>query len=148
MASAVERAARIAYDVLRDLVPVDTGNLRDNIKIEWLDGGKTARVYVDIDGAPYMPYTNEPWIADRWHGRQNPNQYWFDIAASDAINEIARRLHGKVQRDYYHKMTAANFSDAPFREIAEQGARDEQYFTRNSAWLLSEGDFGGLYQGE
>lgn len=68
--------------------PIDTGNLRYNaVRMRYL-GPKECRIYVDTNIAPYMVYTNEPWIADRWKGAKNPNEGWFKKAVETAISSV------------------------------------------------------------
>lgn len=47
--------------------------------------------------APYMPYTNEPWISPRWNGKQNPNEGWWNDAIEFIIQYMAKRLGGELQ---------------------------------------------------
>lgn len=83
----------LAFETLRDLAPYDTGNLsRNAIKLEFTDA-KHARIYVSEEIAPYMPYTNEPWLAERLNGKKNPNEGWFD-AAAELIAELVADLAG------------------------------------------------------
>ena len=79
--------------ILRDRAPYKTGNLRYNaIKLEMLDAN-TARLYVDEEIAPYMPYTNEKWIN---RPGINPNEGWFDEAAQEIIRFIANYTGGAL----------------------------------------------------
>ncbi len=87
-------------DLLRQLAPKDTGNLAFNaIRIEW-HGKNEAQIYVDGDGldgiAPYMPFTNEPWVADKWKGAKNPNQGWWQKAIEQIINKLDREFGGEI----------------------------------------------------
>lgn len=70
------------------VVPIDTGNMRYNsLKLEKISED-TYMVFFnqigehkpgELDGiAPYIPYTNEPWISPKWKGKKNPNQGWFN----------------------------------------------------------------------
>ncbi len=87
----------LAFETLRDLAPYDTGNLsRNAIKLEFTDA-KHARIYVSEEIAPYMPYTNEPWLAERWNGKKNPNEGWFDRAARAAILYVQQKLGGTLK---------------------------------------------------
>ena len=74
MAITEKRAHRLANECLtifRNFCPVDSGNLANNaVKLVYGDG--YFRIYVEEGIAPYMPYTNEPWISPKWHGRKNP----------------------------------------------------------------------------
>lgn len=93
--------AQVMYSTLaylKGLTPIDTGNLRYNAtKVENLGGGKW-RLYVDENIAPYMPYTNEPWISPKWNGKKNPNEGWFERATDLVARYIATLLHGTLKR--------------------------------------------------
>lgn len=78
--------------------PKDTWNLaRNALRVEWT-GKDEARIYIDQDIAPYMPYTNEPWIAARWHGKKNPNEGWWQDCVEIA-KEVLTREFGAVEVD-------------------------------------------------
>lgn len=53
-----------------------TGNLKFNAT-KVVHEAEQSRIYVDENIAPYMPYTNEPWISPKWKGAKNPNENWF-----------------------------------------------------------------------
>lgn len=86
---------RECESILRARAPYKTGNLRYNaIKLEMIDE-YTCRLYVDDEYmAPYMPYTNEPWVN---RPGKNPNEGWFDKAAEEIAQHIARRLGGQLK---------------------------------------------------
>lgn len=91
-------ACELAYGELLERAPFDTGNLALNaIKIEF-PSPQECRIYVDQEIAPYMPYTNEPWIAERWHGAKNPNEGWWNDACEYLINLIADLLGGEIKK--------------------------------------------------
>lgn len=92
------QAACMEYlQTLKSLAPYDTGNLALNsIKIEYKDE-KTCVIYVDENIAPYMPYTNEPWVAKRWGGKKNPNQDWWSAANELCAEQIAKKLNGVLK---------------------------------------------------
>ena len=72
-----------------------TGNMKFNAtKVEYL--GKTSRIFVDENIAPYVPYTNEPWVSPRWNGTQNPNENWFDDFTLAFAQQLARELGGTL----------------------------------------------------
>ncbi|MBQ0099308.1 MAG: hypothetical protein KBS91_02035, partial [Firmicutes bacterium] len=54
--------------------------------------GDTCNIYINEDIAPYMPFTNEKWVAKRWNGKQNPNEQWFDNAVKFIVDEIRKEL--------------------------------------------------------
>lgn len=89
--------------------PKDTGNLAYNaIKIKmdsprqceiYVSGNsiKTLKMYMRYGIAPYMPFTNEPWISPKWHGRKNPNEGWWQNAIENAVNTVAKKYGGETQ---------------------------------------------------
>lgn len=95
-----EQFVKICEEVLeefRKLAPRDTGRLAyDAIKMEFPDD-KTCTIYVNEEIAPYMPFTNEPWISPKWHGKKNPNENWWDKAAKTLAKMIAERAKGVVK---------------------------------------------------
>lgn len=91
-------ACELAYGELLERAPFDTGNLALNaIKIEF-PSPQECRIYVDEDIAPYMPYTNEPWIAERWRGAKNPNEGWWNDTCEYLINLMADLLGGEIKK--------------------------------------------------
>lgn len=54
-------------------------------------------VFVDKKIAPYVPYTNEPWTAARWHGKKNPNQGWWQRHVQHFAEELANRIGGRLE---------------------------------------------------
>ena len=90
----------LAYLVLknlRDSAPKRTGNLAFNaIKIEFK--GNEARIYIDQSIAPYMIFTNQPWISPKSNGRANPNEYWFNDAAAYTAYFVAGYTGGTLKR--------------------------------------------------
>lgn len=93
--NAVYQAVRI----LRERAPKDTGNLAyHSIKVEFR--GDEAKIYIDNKIAPYMVFTNEMWVSRRWHGKQNPNEGWFDDACAYIANFINNYLHGTLKEKY------------------------------------------------
>ena len=75
-----ERICMELVGTIRKRAPRDTGNLADNgVRFRWIDE-ETFEIYVDESIAPYMPYTNEPWISPKWNGKKNPNEAWWQDA--------------------------------------------------------------------
>lgn len=93
--------ARIMYSALaylKSLVPYDTHNMQNNAtKVDNLGNGKW-RLYIDENIAPYVPYTNEPWISPKWKGKKNPNEGWFERATHLVANYISTLLRGTLKR--------------------------------------------------
>jgi hypothetical protein len=81
----------------KPLTPIDTGNLRNSVKFVFTSPTR-AVVYVDTKQAPYMPYTNEPWISPKWKGKKNPNENWFENAVEEALEKTAKSMKGKVDK--------------------------------------------------
>lgn len=52
---------------------------------------------MDTNIIPYVPYTNEPWIAKRWNGRKNPNEGWWQRFANEVILLVAIKLKGDIK---------------------------------------------------
>lgn len=75
-----------------------TGNMKYNAtRIEIVDN-KTSRVFVDENIAPYVPYTNEPWISPKWKDAKNPNEGWFDDFVEQYAQMLAHTLGGTLIR--------------------------------------------------
>jgi hypothetical protein len=87
--------------------PIKTGNLRFNaIKIEFVSDDE-CHIYVDgeIDEngnksgiAPYMVFTNEPWLSPRWKGAKNPNERWWDNLAEEIADFIAMETNAQAKK--------------------------------------------------
>lgn len=86
------------FDIVRKNAPYDTGNLRIDAATMVYEDDNTCRIYIDENIAPYMPFTNEPWVSSYWKGLQNPNLYWFDNCATVAMMYLARALNGDVEK--------------------------------------------------
>ena len=84
-------------NLLRQASPIDTGNLRHNaIRAEV--GEDYYKIYVDENIAPYMVFTNEPWLSPKWNGKKNHNEHWFDKVAESIALYVAKRLHGELNK--------------------------------------------------
>ena len=89
-----QRICLAVVDKVKAKSPIDTGNLRWNaIRFEYIDE-RTFKIYVDQGIAPYMPYTNEPWIAERWKGKKNPNEAWWQRTIEEITKELTAELNG------------------------------------------------------
>lgn len=79
--------------------PYRTGNLRLFAMSSRVASGKELNIYVNTRVAPYMKYTNEPW--DRFDkplkGKKNPNENWWERAATAAARSLARDLGGTLE---------------------------------------------------
>lgn len=94
-----ETICKRAVELVKKVAPIDTGNLRYNaINYEFLDAD-TCIIKVSLDVAPYMPYTNEPWVSPRWKGKPNPNQGWWQEAFLKVLTYLADELEGEITSD-------------------------------------------------
>lgn len=101
-----------------------TGNMRFNAtKVVAVDEN-TVNIYVDADIAPYVVYTNEPWISERWRGNKNPNEGWFEKATFAVAQRLAAMLGGTLTvGDDFDKTKEAQTLD--YR--VNRAARDDTY---------------------
>lgn len=93
---------------LRRICPRDTGNLaNDGIRFIFL-GDKKCVIYVDDEIAPYMVYTNEPWVSDYWNRKRkdgstyklkNPNEGWWQTAYGVLVDLVLSKLEGTIKND-------------------------------------------------
>ena len=69
-----------------------TNNLKRNaLKGKWVEENHYV-IYMDERIAPYMPYTNEKWVADKWKGAVNPNENWWQVAVAETIEYMQEEL--------------------------------------------------------
>lgn len=77
-----------------------TGNLAFNAVRSENESPGVWVLYVDESIAPYMPYTNEPWIKPRGNPPRvlkNPNEGWWDRLAKEVLELVATRLGGRIE---------------------------------------------------
>lgn len=87
-----------ALQELRARAPKRTGNLANNgVRLVFVSK-KEALLYVDESAAPYMPFTNEPWVSPYWNGKKNPNEGWFDRSADAIAEMIGNMAKGNLKR--------------------------------------------------
>lgn len=99
----IEIALINAFNELRNITPIDTGNLRYNaLRYEW-EAPNIFVIYISGNGksgiAPYMPFTNEEWVSPRWHGKKNPNEGWFEKGVKLVAKTIRRELKAIEKED-------------------------------------------------
>lgn len=90
-------------NIIRERTPVDTGNLKASTVQKRIDKD-TWKIYVNAGDdpyakyergqAPYVPFVNEPWISSYWHGKQNPNEAYWNNSIEYAIQYIAKVTGG------------------------------------------------------
>lgn len=90
----IEVAYRFALNYLKSKSPIDTGNLRYNA-IKYRIEGDRFIIYVDEKIAPYMVFTNEPWINRRG---TNPNEGWWDYTIEEVLRLMAIFLKGELKK--------------------------------------------------
>ena len=84
--------------IIRERAPRDTGNLADNgVRYVW-ENEETFTIYIDESIAPYMPYTNEPWISPKWNGKKNPNEAWWQDAINLCIEHFTNVYKGEIEK--------------------------------------------------
>lgn len=82
-------------EIVKNNSPIDTGNLRYNaIRLKYESPTKII-ITVDEDIAPYMVYTNEPWLSPKWNGKQNPNQYWWNNVIDKVVQHVKDFTNGR-----------------------------------------------------
>ena len=82
---------------LRALAPRDKGTLADYGITFHFEGVDRAVIEVDLDKAPYMPFTNEPWISPKWKGRKNPNEAWWQRRIDEIVRKLVRKYKGELK---------------------------------------------------
>lgn len=76
-------------------VPRKTGNMAFTaLRYEVTKDGIVIGVESAI--APYAPYTEYPWTAERWHGKKNPNEGWWERFREELAQRIARKTGGTI----------------------------------------------------
>lgn len=92
----INATVSVVKQLRKELVPYDTGNMALNaLRYEITDD--MIDIHVNEDIAPYMPYTNEPWISDKWHGKKNPNEGWWQRFAEEFAKRLATKLKGDLK---------------------------------------------------
>ena len=89
-------AADFAHGYVRARTPYRTGNLARNATRREMPSDSEARIYVDGNIAPYIPYVNEPWLSLRWGGKKNPNEGYWNNTAEALVYELAEYVGGEV----------------------------------------------------
>lgn len=92
-----DKICDLAVEKVRFYTPIATGNLRYNA-VQFAHYSPTVfKIGVDESIAPYMPYTNEPWVSPKWRGKKNPNEHWFQDTARDVAQIIAETVGGTLR---------------------------------------------------
>lgn len=77
-------------------IPWDTGNMASNA-LRYETRGNEFVVWIDEDVAPYVYFTNEPWISAKWNGKPNPNEGWWQEFTETFARRLSQRLGGSVE---------------------------------------------------
>ena len=95
----IRRAFLRAFAKVRNASPYKTGNLRVFGVSSRSSAGRGFEIYVNVQKAPYMKYTNEPWhkFGPPLRGKENPNEGWWGRAARAAVRSLAIDLKGVIQ---------------------------------------------------
>ncbi len=92
----INAAVSIVEEMSGELVPRDTGNMAYMALQYEIQNGILA-ITINPDIAPYVPYTNEPWLSERWHGKKNPNEGWWDRFVAEFTKRLANKLKGVIK---------------------------------------------------
>lgn len=91
--------AHKCLEYMRAICPVNEGNMRKTMRAV-KTGKNEYTVIINPDNlAYYAVYTNEKWIDERWHGKQNPNEKWIDSGVTTFAMYLAQALGGKLSTD-------------------------------------------------
>lgn len=93
---AVNIAISIVEEMRGEYVPRKTGNMAYNALQYEIQNGILA-ITVNPDIAPYVSYTNEPWISPKWNGKKNPNEGWWDRFVAEFTKRLANKLKGVIK---------------------------------------------------
>lgn len=89
-------AISVTEDMRGEFVPIDTGNMAYNA-LSYDSTEEEFIIRVDPAIAPYVPYTNEPWLSEKWNGKQNPNEGWWQRFVEKFMKRFAEALGGEVE---------------------------------------------------
>lgn len=98
-AQRLDQAADFLVLWLQVKAPKDTGNLALNAIRKAYDDNGMPIIVIGGEVAPYAVFTNEPWIDDKWNGRQNPNQGWVQRAIEECVPTLQMMLSGSMTQE-------------------------------------------------
>lgn len=75
-----------------------TGNMAFNA-LRYEEEGNSFVIFIDDSIAPYVPYTNEPWLSPKWNGKKNPNEGWWQRFCAEFARRFAAELKGEIKND-------------------------------------------------
>ncbi|MGN1077342.1 MAG: hypothetical protein ACI4ST_02390 [Candidatus Gallimonas sp.] len=73
-----------------------TGNMAFHA-LQYSIEGDVFHIYIDERIAPYVMYTEEPWISPKWNGKKNPNEGWWERFGEEFARRLAKKLRGNIQ---------------------------------------------------
>lgn len=92
----VNATVEIVNQMRDEWVPHDTYNMANNA-LEISVDSDVIDISVNEDIAPYVPYTNEPWLSPMWNGKKNPNEGWWERFASEFAKRLTTKLRGVLK---------------------------------------------------
>lgn len=92
----ITTALNIIEEMRLEWVPRDTGNMALNA-LRYDITNNIVDITIDESIAPYVPYTNEPWVSDKWQGKKNPNEGWWQRFVDEFTKRLAARLKGELK---------------------------------------------------
>ena len=92
----IDAAISTVEEMRSEYVPRDTGNMAFNA-LEYKIENKVLDISVNPQIAPYVPYTNEPWLAARWNGKSNPNEGWWQKFVEEFTKRLTTKLRGTLK---------------------------------------------------
>ena len=97
----IEATILEAWSVARDsgLIPYRTGNLRFNAFQLKRTGVNSWQILIKHSVAPYDIYVNGKWVSPKWHGKENPNEGFWQEVCDFIINYIHVKLGGELTND-------------------------------------------------
>lgn len=118
----LEYATEYLKTVLQLYAPIDTAALMSHgIKVVDIAVGKV-EILIGGGTIDYAIYTNEPWIDERWGGKQNPNQGWIDRAIEQALPLMQQIMSGAVEINdlsIYSEMLNRNVQERRLNRLRE-----------------------------
>lgn len=123
-AKKMHRIALNCQKHMKELSPVDTGNMQQNISVVQ-DNARQYSIKIGGNVAPYAVYTNEKWVSPRWHGKKNPNEKWIDSGVSSFVTELTLQLNGELSYD--EKEAQERWDNKNYWDSAEGQRKLQEY---------------------
>lgn len=76
-----------------------TGKMAFNalqVRVRTYQRKPAVEIFMDENIAPYVVYTNEPWISPKWRGKKNPNEGWWDKFLEELLKRVAKKINGNL----------------------------------------------------